>query len=714
MTLETSTVQANEVVKAEDWDFGLTAQVKNIGVALASVLESRQSFVIGGKITPYAGGGLNLSIAPLFGVANSTLNNFLDTSKMEPIPVSPSPGEDRIDIVEAQGEWEEFDQQQRAFMDFETNVQTFQTIATKKRNKVNVRVKAGTPGSVMAPEVSDGWVKLAEIHVQADMVDISEDNIKNITADVAGVENTEWTNEKTATYNIGYISDVNQRFRTAHNADGTHKDKSINTQAMAIGTSANELNGSVLPNGKAVTVSGQSVGATTTVADAINIICQKVTDIWDKYLKNGNYQLNGEVAISDVVGDTGLTKAIKVGAAGDGTGYIKLADKVVLTFTGDSIRASADYVATHAADLITKSVTDALSVKVNKLAADFDDFKRNLNSTTYANTVLSRFTMGEQMYAATTGNITLSGLQTVDGVSLQAGVKILVKDQDNQVENGIYEVNANIWQRDSAYLLDEGIKYKLFEIGNGTTNKGKIWFTPLEAFAVDTDTLFFEESIYSIKALPNKVPIRNESGRIDDFEAFKKELLLAAHPVGSLYWSSKPTNPAALFGGTWKQIKDRFILASGDTYTNGATGGNANTTLAEENLPRHTHDFTPNGSVKVTTNPTFSGVTVTTGGMSSNSTGYFDLGPRLLNIASGNMKISGSSGQGGQGGSWDYPGRTVSLDVSHTHSVTAKGYISGGAYTFTGTAGTTGDTGSGTAFSNMPPYIGKYCWERVA
>ena len=557
MTLETSTVQANEVVKAEDWDFGLTAQIKNIGVALASVLESRQSFVIGGKVTPYHGGGLNLSIAPIFGVANSTLNNFLDTSKMEPIPVSPSPGDDRIDIVEAQGVWEDFDQQQRAFMDFETNVQTFQTIATKKRNKVNVRVKAGTPGSVMAPEVSEGWVKLAEIHLPADAVEITENEIKNISADVAGMENLEWTNDKTATYNIGYISDVNQRFRTAHNNDGTHKDNSINIKAMAIGTGTNELNGSIIPSGKAVNVSGQSIGATTSLADTISNVCQKVTDIWDKYLKNGAYQLNGEVAISDVVGTTGLTNAIKVGSAGDGTGYIKVGDKTVLTFTGDSIRASNGYTATNTSDLITKSMLDAVSTTVNKLASDFDDFKRNLNSTTYSNTVLSRFTMGEQMYAATTGNITLSGLQTIDGVSLSAGVKVLVKDQTNQIENGIYMVDANAWRRDTSYLIDTSIKYKLFEIGSGTSNKGKIFFTPLEAFQVDTDIIFFEESIYSIKKLKNKVVMRNQEGLIEDVtdkvEQGNKQpvtsegVFMNAMPVGSITMYAGAVAPTGWF-----------------------------------------------------------------------------------------------------------------------------------------------------------------------
>lgn len=720
MTLETSTVQANEVVKAEDWDFGLTAQVKNIGVALAAILESRQSFVVGGKITPYSGGGLNISIAPVFGVVNSTLNNFLDTSKIEPIPVSPSPGEDRIDIVEVQGAWEEFDQQQRAFMDFETNVQTFQTIATKKRHKVNVRVKAGTPGSVQAPEVSDGWAKLAEIHVQADAVELTDDDIKNITADVKGLENEQWTNEKTATYNIGYISDVNRRFRADHNNDGSHKDGSIKSRSIAIGTASYELNGSIIPTGKQFSVSGQGIGNSSSLADTINIICQKVTEIWEKYKRNGDYQLNGEVAISDIVGDMGLTQAIKLGAAGDGTGYIKIGDKTVLSFTADgTLRTAEGYVARNQLDLVTKAVTDALNATVTKLAADFDDFKQNLNSTTYSNTVLSRFKMGEQIYAATTDNITLSGLQTVDGVSLQAGVKVLVKDQTNQIENGIYEVNANVWQRDSAYLIDTGIKHKLFEIGNGTTNKGKIFFTPLEAFAVGIGNLVFEEAVYSVKALPNKVPIRNNTGRIDDFEAFKKEVLLAAHPVGSLYWSSNSTNPGILFGGVWTQIKDMFVLACGDTYAVDTTGGNANTTLTVDNLPSHTHSFTPSGTVKVTTNPTFTGTAVTSGGMSNNASGYAGVGDRSNN---GNTRVTGPfsykyhrNGDNTQyAPSTDTDNYSLYMDISHTHSVTAKGTISGGAYSFTGTEGTTGATGSGTAFSNMPPYVVKYCWERTA
>ena len=65
--------------------------------------------------------------------------------------------------------------------------------------------------------------------------------------------------------------------------------------------------------------------------------------------------------------------------------------------------------------------------------------------------------------------------------------------------------------------------------------------------------------------------------------------LLAAHPVGSYYISEDPTSPAVLFGGTWVQIKDRFLLAAGDTYANAATGGAATVTLTENQIPAHTH-----------------------------------------------------------------------------------------------------------------------------
>lgn len=66
-------------------------------------------------------------------------------------------------------------------------------------------------------------------------------------------------------------------------------------------------------------------------------------------------------------------------------------------------------------------------------------------------------------------------------------------------------------------------------------------------------------------------------------------LLDLIHPIGSIYWSTNITSPETLFGGTWEQIKDTFILAAGDSYSAGSTGGEANHTLTIDELPSHRH-----------------------------------------------------------------------------------------------------------------------------
>lgn len=50
--------------------------------------------------------------------------------------------------------------------------------------------------------------------------------------------------------------------------------------------------------------------------------------------------------------------------------------------------------------------------------------------------------------AATTANITLSGEQTIDGISCTEGDRVLVKDQTTGSENGIYAVDSSSWQRE--------------------------------------------------------------------------------------------------------------------------------------------------------------------------------------------------------------------------------------------------------------------------
>jgi hypothetical protein len=77
--------------------------------------------------------------------------------------------------------------------------------------------------------------------------------------------------------------------------------------------------------------------------------------------------------------------------------------------------------------------------------------------------------------AATTANITLSGTQTVDGVSLIAGDRVLVKDQSTAADNGIYVVASGAWSRSAdADTFAELVGAFTF-IEQGTTNDNSGW-----------------------------------------------------------------------------------------------------------------------------------------------------------------------------------------------------------------------------------------------
>ena len=80
-------------------------------------------------------------------------------------------------------------------------------------------------------------------------------------------------------------------------------------------------------------------------------------------------------------------------------------------------------------------------------------------------------------------------------------------------------------------------------------------------------------------------PVQSVNGQTGDVVIQTGGSPLDAYPVGSIYMSVNSTSPATLFGGTWEQLEDRFLLAAGQTYTAGDTGGEAEHTLVKAELP---------------------------------------------------------------------------------------------------------------------------------
>lgn len=66
---------------------------------------------------------------------------------------------------------------------------------------------------------------------------------------------------------------------------------------------------------------------------------------------------------------------------------------------------------------------------------------------------------------------------------------------------------------------------------------------------------------------------------------------LEQHPVGSIYTSTKPTNPHELFGGTWEPIQDTFLWCAGPKHAAGTTGGEETHTLIIDEMPAHSHQY---------------------------------------------------------------------------------------------------------------------------
>lgn len=127
---------------------------------------------------------------------------------------------------------------------------------------------------------------------------------------------------------------------------------------------------------------------------------------------------------------------------------------------------------TNAADAVTKSQMDAA---IQTSASGLD--------------------VKQSVRAATTANITLSGTQTIDGVSVIAGDRVLVKNQNTASTNGIYVVAASTWSRATDFDTDAEVTPNAFTfVEEGTTLADTGWVLSTNGpITVDTTGLTFTQ-----------------------------------------------------------------------------------------------------------------------------------------------------------------------------------------------------------------------------
>ena len=108
-----------------------------------------------------------------------------------------------------------------------------------------------------------------------------------------------------------------------------------------------------------------------------------------------------------------------------------------------------------------------------------------VNGTDVVNkTYLEYFAAGiswkQPVLCATTANITLSGLQTLDGIMVVAGDRVLVKNQSTQSQNGIYLASATTWTRSADADVWTDLISALVFVESGSTLAGSAWYCPAQ------------------------------------------------------------------------------------------------------------------------------------------------------------------------------------------------------------------------------------------
>lgn len=150
------------------------------------------------------------------------------------------------------------------------------------------------------------------------------------------------------------------------------------------------------------------------------------------------------------------------------------------------------------------------------------------------------------------------------------------------------------------------------------------------------------------------------------------------YPIGSIYMSVNDVSPENLFGGQWEKLKNRFLIGSGDIYSNGATGGETTHTLTVSEMPSHTHTQNQHRHEPSNTDYKFM-------------------------ATEGNIAVNGTAR------AWT---SSSSSGVNYVYGGDGEHGINEYEYTAYTTA-TNQNTGGGGSHNNMPPYLAVNIWKRI-
>jgi hypothetical protein len=185
-----------------------------------------------------------------------------------------------------------------------------------------------------------------------------------------------------------------------------------------------------------------------------------------------------------ITGDIAYTSAAFDGTGNvTGTGTLATVNSNVGTFLKTTVNAKGLVTAATSASLNDVTAPTASFSMGSQLLTNLLDPVSNQDAATkfYVDNVAQGLDTKASVVAATVANITLSGAQTIDGVSVVAGNRVLVKNQTAQSENGIYVAAVGGWSRSTdADTWEELISAYVF-VEEGTTQADSGWVCTVNA-----------------------------------------------------------------------------------------------------------------------------------------------------------------------------------------------------------------------------------------
>ena len=254
------------------------------------------------------------------------------------------------------------------------------------------------------------------------------------------------------------------------------------TNVLYYGTGTGGVGGSataVIPiagSGAYVDLStAQTIGGAKTFTDTIVGSITGNAGTATKWATARNLSLTGDgtATLSSVDGSADVSGALTLATVNSNVG----------TFTKLTVNGKGLVTAASAAVLADLGATTAdfsmNNYKITNLANPVSD--QDAATKYYVDSVAQGLDVKASVIAATTGNITLSGAQTIDGVSIVAGDRVLVKNQSAPAENGIYVAATGAWARSADANTWDELRSAFTFVEQGSTLADTGWVCTVNA-----------------------------------------------------------------------------------------------------------------------------------------------------------------------------------------------------------------------------------------